>query len=112
VLGVQRFDRALHSSGRWWLRLPSWHEAKMAMAVVGKTRHYRFEDIERRHFDAMAAHCGWGPVAAPIVERLLGRVDGAIEAVARRLPAGCPAQVADAIFAGLRRSADRLAAGP
>jgi serine/threonine-protein kinase HipA len=207
VLGVQRFDRALHSSGRWWLRLPqedfcqalgvppgrkyeadggpgmrelsgilrhsqnaradletllaaqiaywmlaapdghaknfslqllaggryrlaplydvvsiwpvegsapnqwSWHEAKMAMAVVGKNRHYRFKDIERRHFDAMAAHCGWGPDAAPIVERLLGRVDGAIEAVARRLPAGCPAQVADAIFAGLRRSADRLAAG-
>ncbi|MDB5898183.1 MAG: type toxin-antitoxin system HipA family toxin [Ramlibacter sp.] len=206
VLAVERFDRTLHSSGRWWLRLPqedfcqalgappnrkyeadggpgvrqlagilrqsenavadietllaaqiafwmlaapdghaknfslrllaggryrltplydvvsiwpvegsgpnqwSWHKAKMAMAVAGKNRHYLFKDIERRHFDAMAAQCGYGRDAASIVTRLLQRTEPAISAVAGRLPAGCPAQVADAIFRGLRRSAQRLEA--
>jgi serine/threonine-protein kinase HipA len=206
VLGVQRFDRALHSSGRWWLRLPqedfcqavglppqrkyeadggpgvrdlarilrqsqnaradletvlaaqavfwmlaapdghaknfslqllaggryrlaplydvvsiwpvegpaanqwSWHKAKMAMALVGKNRHYLFEDVARRHFDSTAVQCGWGPDAAPIIDRLVARTPAAIEAVGSQLPAGFPQKVAETIFRGLRASADRLAA--
>ncbi len=32
--------------------------AKMAMALLGKNRHYHFKDIQRRHFNSTAARCG------------------------------------------------------
>ena len=207
VLAVERFDRALHSSGKWWLRLPqedfcqafglpperkyeadggpgvrdlarilrqsenapedmatllaaqavywmlaapdghaknfslrllaggryrlaplydvvsiwpvegaagnqwSWHKARMAMALIGRNKHYHFKNVVRRHFDGNALQCGYGRDAAPILDSLLARLEPAIQAVTARLPNDFPQQVAETIFAGLRRSAKSLAAG-
>ena len=204
VLSVERFDRRLHSSGRWWLRLPqedfcqalglpphlkyesdggpgvrdltqilrqsdeaardietlllaqilfwllaapdghgknfslhllpggryrlaplydvmsiwpvvgsgpsqwSWHKARLAMAVVGKHRHYHFKDVQRRHFNAMAPHCGHGPDAESLIERVLVATDRVVDEVGARLPAGFSARVFETVTQGLRRSVERL----
>ncbi|MDR5807754.1 type II toxin-antitoxin system HipA family toxin [Caballeronia sp. LZ019] len=87
----------------------SWHKAKLAMAIPGKSRHYAFRDIQRRHFNAMAARCGFADDAEPIIESLIERTPGAIEEVAAKLPGDFPSRVAERIFDGLRRSAAALA---
>ncbi len=35
----------------------SMFKAKMAMAVLGRNKHYLFKDIQRRHFNHMTAKC-------------------------------------------------------
>ncbi|MEJ8835031.1 type II toxin-antitoxin system HipA family toxin [Ramlibacter sp. AN1133] len=92
-------------------RLP-WHDAKLAMAVSGRSRHYRLSEIMRRHFNAMAARCGWGDDAEDIIGELLEKVDSAIDGAARQLPADFPQDVAGAVFDGMRAQAKRLQAQP
>ncbi|MET0320102.1 MAG: HipA domain-containing protein [Duganella sp.] len=79
------------------------HKARLAMALLGKNKHYRFADVQCQHFNSMAARWFLGTDAEDVIERVLARTDGAIEAVAARLPAGFPQRVADAIFAGIVR---------
>jgi len=86
----------------------SWKNAKLAMAVSGKNRHYHLANIMRRHFNATAAKCGVGDNAEDIIGELLAKVDGAIEAVAKQLPQGFPQDVAAAIFEGMQAQAKRL----
>ncbi|MFM9926032.1 type II toxin-antitoxin system HipA family toxin [Variovorax sp. H27-G14] len=208
VLAVERFDRRLHSSGKWWLRLPqedfcqalgkpshlkyeadggpgmtdlagvlrssanaqedlatllavqllfwmlgapdghaknfsiAWlpmgryrltpiydvmsiwpvegkgpnqfsrHEAKLAMALIGKSKHYPFKTIQRRHFNAMAQKCHYGPDAEDIIQRVLADTPGVIERMGARLPPHFPAAVSDKILEGLARCAKVLAAMP
>ncbi|WP_321816902.1 MULTISPECIES: type II toxin-antitoxin system HipA family toxin [unclassified Paraburkholderia] len=88
----------------------SWHKATLAMAVWGKSRHYRMRDVKRAHFDATAQLCHYGPDAAPIIERLVARTPQVIETVGANLPEGFPARVAERLFDGLRLSAQRLIA--
>jgi serine/threonine-protein kinase HipA len=90
----------------------AWKNAKLAMAVSGKNRHYNLATIMRRHFNATAAICGWGDNAEDIIGELLARVEGAIDAVARQLPEGFPEDVAVAIFEGMRTQARRLEEQP
>lgn len=80
------------------------------MAVWGKQKHYRFSDVQRRHFNNTAARYFLRATAEPVIEGVLARVDGAIEAVAARLPAGFPERVAAAIFDGITQSARQLGA--
>ena len=86
----------------------AWQNAKLAMALSGKNRHYHLAGILRRHFSTTAAKCGWGEDAEDIINELLARVDGAIDTVAGRLPPGFPQDVATAIFNGVREQAQRL----
>jgi serine/threonine-protein kinase HipA len=86
----------------------SWHKAKLAMAMVGKNRHYLFKEIQRRHFDATAVRCGYGKDAEPIIGRIVERTDAVIGQVSSRLPAGFPQHVADSIFAGLKATVVKL----
>ncbi|MGF6598572.1 serine/threonine-protein kinase HipA [Paraburkholderia sp. GAS448] len=90
----------------------SWHKAKLAMGVAGKKRHYLLKDIQRRHFNAMAPRCFYGPDAEAIIGRLIEQTPAVVDKVAAILPAGFPARVADNILAGLRASVDKLAAMP
>jgi serine/threonine-protein kinase HipA len=89
----------------------SWHKATLAMAVWGRSRHYRMRDVKRAHFDATAQLCHYGRDAGPIVERFVGRTPEVIEQVAAGLPEGFPERVAERLFDGLKMSAQRLAAG-
>jgi serine/threonine-protein kinase HipA len=93
----------------------SWHNARLAMAVRGQNKHYHLKDIQRRHFNAMAAQCGLGESAEPIVEEVLAATPGVIARVQQGLPKAFPQQVLDAVLGGLSSSAKRLAdmpAGP
>lgn len=86
----------------------SWHQAKLAMAIAGKRKHYLFKEIQRRHFNAMARDCGYGADAEAIIARLLRRVEPVMAEVARELDGEFPARVSDRLFAGLRNAADKL----
>ncbi len=90
----------------------SWHKTKLAMALLGKHKHYLLKDIRRRHFDITAARHFRLPDAEDLIEEVLARTPSAIEEVAGKLPAGFPEQVATSIFEGLRWSADKLAGMP
>jgi serine/threonine-protein kinase HipA len=90
----------------------SWYDAKLAMAVMANNPKYRLRDIERRHFNAMAARCGYGKDAEPIIERILAATPDVIQRVRDRLPRDFPERVAARIFAGLEGAAQRLQAMP
>jgi serine/threonine-protein kinase HipA len=82
------------------------------MAVSGKNRHYGLRDIQRRHFNAMALRCSYGPDAEPIIQRLIAQTPAVIERVSAELPERFPAKVADRIFEGLRKTVAALEAMP
>ena len=88
------------------------HKAKLAMALLGKNRHYHFKDVQRRHFNRTAALCFQRSDAEDLITQLLQAVPAAIAQVQAQLPSGFPEQVAQPIFQGLRRSAEQLAAMP
>ena len=88
------------------------HDAKLAMAVSGKRKHYRLKDIQRRHFNAMARRCHFGADAEPLIQGVLAATPGVVERVGARVPAGFPAAVADRVLAGLARSAKALQGMP
>ena len=90
----------------------SWHDAKLAMAVSGKNKHYRFREVQRRHFNAMAHRCHYGPDAEELIQRVLQHTPDVIARIEARLPAGFPQQVADRILQGLATSASALEAMP
>lgn len=83
------------------------HDAKLAMAVVSKNRHYRLGDILSRHWLAMAARCGVDGKA--LVTGVLERSAGAVRAVAESLPATFPDAVASPILRGVEAASERLA---
>ncbi|MFC5430581.1 type II toxin-antitoxin system HipA family toxin [Paraburkholderia denitrificans] len=86
----------------------SWHKTTLAMAVWGRTRHYRMRDVKRAHFDTTAQLCHYGADAGPLVDRFVERTPDVIEQVASALPEGFPERVAERLFDGLRLSAQRL----
>lgn len=88
----------------------SWHDARLAMAVMAGRPLYRLREIERRHFNVMAARSGYGQDAELIITRLLDATPGVIRQVSDRLPNGFPERVATRIFEGLQGAAQRLAA--
>lgn len=90
----------------------AWRNAKLAMAVSGKNRHYELATIMRRHFNAMAAKCGWGADAEDVIGELLDGVEPAIDAVTRQMPVDFPQDVAEAVFEGVRKQVQRLQAQP
>ena len=76
-------------------------KVKLAMAVRGKSAHYKLSEIQPRHWQALAKRSGvdgaW--------EAMLGmtqRLDAALMAVEKRLPKDFPAELATAVFEGVR----------
>jgi serine/threonine-protein kinase HipA len=90
----------------------SWHNAKLAMSVRGKSKHYLLKDIQRRHFNAMAVQSGVGESAEPLIQDILAATPAVIASVQKDLPEGFPQNVLDAILKGLRKSAQQLEAMP
>jgi len=86
----------------------SWHKATLAMAVWGKSRHYKMRDIKRSHFNTTARLCHYGDDAEPLIERIIARTPDVVASVSNQLPAGFPERVALRVFEGLERSVSRL----
>jgi serine/threonine-protein kinase HipA len=90
----------------------SWHNGRLAMSVRGRNKHYLLKDVRRRHFNAMAAQCGLGETAEPLIKDILAATPAVAESVQKDLPEGFPQHVLDAILKGLMKSAERLEAMP
>ncbi|MGH8676814.1 MAG: type II toxin-antitoxin system HipA family toxin [Burkholderiales bacterium] len=86
------------------------HNARLAMSVRGKNKHYLLKDIQRRHFNEMATRCGMGETAEPLIKDILAATPAVIASVQRELPKGFPQRVLDAILKGLSKSAKQLEA--
>lgn len=76
----------------------SWHKAKLAMALHGKSRHYHFKEIQRRHFNATAAKFFQRKSADDVIEEVLADLERAIAAVAARLACRLPGESGDLRF--------------
>jgi serine/threonine-protein kinase HipA len=87
-------------------------KAKMAMAVRSKNAHWKMRDIQRRHWLALGARHGvltdQGHEVGHVIDQVVERTPAVIAAVNARLPHGFDQNVADAIFNGMRSSAERL----
>ncbi len=90
----------------------SWHNARLAMSVRGRNKHYLVKDIQRKHFNEMAARCGLGETAEPLIKDILAATPAVIASVQENLPKGFPQHVLDAILTGLSQSARQLEAMP
>jgi len=86
----------------------SMFKTKMAMAILGKNKHYLFKAIQRRHFNSMAARCFDRVDAEDVIGRVLEAVPRAIEATGSRLPEVFQDWIAESVFKGLRQSAELL----
>lgn len=78
------------------------HKVKMAMAVHGQNRHYKWKEIRIQHWLETGRLCGLPQSGRPIIERVLERVPSAITAVEGILPKGFPTSVYVPIRDGLR----------
>jgi len=90
----------------------SMFKAKMAMAVLGKNKHYHFKDIQRRHFNNMAVRLLNRTDAEDLMEELIKKTPIAIESVRDKLGVDFPEHVAQSIFEGVLSTANRLGAMP
>lgn len=95
--------------GRRANRLPP-QDVRMAMAVSGKNRHYRWSEIMPRHWLATAKTSDFEPEAAPILAQLVERTPAALGLVADAIPSSFPAAVSEPILEGVATAARRLAA--
>lgn len=84
-------------------------KAKMAMAVWGQNRHYRWSEIKRSHFAQTAKDCGLGRRAESYVDEVVEQVPRVIDAVRHKLPKDFPGVVSDSIFDGVATAAKALA---
>lgn len=86
----------------------AYQDLKMAMALLGKSKHYRVAGILRRHFVETAARMGIGDSADSLIQEILARTDRVVSDVQRDLPAGFPQRVLDSVLKGLKEAASRL----
>jgi serine/threonine-protein kinase HipA len=84
------------------------HEVKMAMALLGKNRHYHMATIQRRHFNSTAQQLGLGSDAEGIIQDLIAKTPGVMASVQRNLSAGFSQKVLDSVLGGLEQAVSQL----
>ncbi|RJT45173.1 type II toxin-antitoxin system HipA family toxin [Rahnella woolbedingensis] len=84
-------------------------KAKMAMAVLGKNRHFHWDRILPRHFVSTAQRVEYSKENVSVMmTEMKEKTEQVIADVEAIIPANFPAKISDAIFEGLRRQAARL----
>jgi len=86
------------------------HKVKLAMAVHGKNRHYRWKEIRMEHWLETARLCKLPGSGRAILESILERVSPVLDAVARDLPRQFPETVSRPILNGLQSKSDEAKA--
>ncbi len=84
-----------------------YRKIKSAMAVRGKTAHYKLCEIHPRHWQAVAkrsAVIGAWPAMLDMTHRL----EAALRAVEQQLPADFPPELASSVFQGARQHLDHF----
>ncbi len=79
------------------------------MAVQGKNRRYRWNEIRTRHWIETAKRCGFGDMKS-VVEDLIARTPVVIDQVRKLIPSGFPGDIADSILTGISARVKELAA--
>ncbi|TAK79163.1 MAG: type II toxin-antitoxin system HipA family toxin, partial [Gammaproteobacteria bacterium] len=75
---------------------------KMAMALRGKSIHYHWYDIQRRHFLETAKAVGYSVERAEsILDEMLEKVDGVIDHLSRQLPKDFSNKISQPVFEGM-----------
>lgn len=87
-------------------------ELKLAMALLGKSKHYRMHEIERRHFNSTAKKVGYAEDAEPLLQDLIARTPEVVAQVQAQLPQGFSQVVADKVLGGLLAAARTLEGMP
>lgn len=108
LYGVMSVYPVLGSRPNQW----SPHEIKLAMALLGRDRHYEMQDVQRRHFNSTARKAGYASTAEPIIAEILTRTSAAIADVQAELPHDFSPQVLDAILGGLEQAVKALGRMP
>jgi serine/threonine-protein kinase HipA len=80
---------------------------KMAMAVLGKNRHYRWNEIYGRHWLETARRCGFGEMRS-VLEDVIAKTPSVIQKIQGLVPKGFPPRIADSILEGIQQSAELL----
>lgn len=88
------------------------HDLRLAMALLGKNRHYHVQQIQRRHFNSTARKVGFGADAEALIQDLVARTPAVVAQVGAELPPGFSQVVADTVLGGLLRAAQALEAMP
>jgi len=83
------------------------HKIRMAMAVRGQNRHYRWRDIQARHWVETAKRCGFSKMKDVMAE-LIAQTPKVVEQSATRLPRKFPSQIAESILDGTAATARLL----
>jgi serine/threonine-protein kinase HipA len=86
-------------------------KAKLAMAVIDRNRHYDLYGIRRWHWVAMGTALGLPDVSA-LIDTMIKQTPSAMNEIASRLPDAFPADVFDAIHAGMTAAMERLKSEP
>ena len=84
-------------------------DVRMAMAVSGTNRHYRWAQITRRHWTETAKRCGLGADIDTMLGELIEQTPAVVSRVTSELPTDFPTNVSDPILRGLERAAETLA---
>jgi len=85
-------------------------KVKLAMAMPGQRPHYLHKSIQRRHFDVLAKRMGVETEAEELIAAMVTKTPAVIDEVQRGLPREFPQNLLDRVLAGLRKSAQLLAA--
>ncbi|MBT4559842.1 MAG: type II toxin-antitoxin system HipA family toxin [Planctomycetes bacterium] len=80
----------------------------MAMSLRGKNKHYRWAEMQPRHWVSTLQSCGMQNEWQAVCHDMLARVDSAISSVEKKIPADFPEAVRDLIFAGLQSAGKKL----
>lgn len=85
-------------------------KAGLAMAIRSGNAHYRFQEIQTRHWHQLAMKHG-GPAVWNAMLDMIERVDRALAHVEAGLPADFPAHTWETISLGMKEHARRFSAG-
>jgi serine/threonine-protein kinase HipA len=88
------------------------HDVKMAMALLGKNKHYDMNTIQRRHFNRTAQKVGYGHDAESVIRHLIQRTPSAIREVREQLPKDFSPLVAERVLGGLQAAVATLEGMP
>lgn len=77
---------------------------KMAMALVGKNRHYHWHAIQPRHFVSTAESIGFNAeTARGLFNEMIDKIDNVVTQVASQLPGNFPESISEPTFDGILR---------
>ncbi|PLX33540.1 MAG: toxin HipA [Ignavibacteria bacterium] len=83
-------------------------DARMAMSVKGKSRHYRWDHIHRRHWQSTAKLCGFESEIDKVIDEIIEQTPAVLGQVRQNLPCGFSPRIAHSILAGVKKAAERL----